>query len=150
MSQSEAVKSRRSPPAREARVIPIANDRKLGGRRRRFRSKTSFAAAVGKPAWRAVFSYASVALKSLQHFLLNLLMLAGVAPQHMLQKKEILLMNFLFAFEIGVGLEQRDRLPVAPIGCLDAFLVELAPNIRNAPVNVRRHRDVANLLLHLC
>src|SRR2546427_7022805 len=73
MSQSEAVKSRRSPPAREARVIPIANDRKLGGRRRRFRSKTSFAAAVGKPAWRAVFSYASVALKSLQHFLLNLL-----------------------------------------------------------------------------
>ena len=80
----------------------------------------------------------------------HLLMLAGVAPQHMLQKKEILLMNFLFAFEIGVGLEQRDRLPVAPIGCLDAFLVELAPNIRNAPVNVRRHRDVANLLLHLC
>ena len=50
-------------------------------------------------------------------------MFSGIAPKDMLKKEEMLLLNFSFAVEEGVGLQQRQRLTVAAVRGEDIFLI---------------------------
>ena len=67
----------------------------------------------------------------------------------MLKEKKMFFINFVFAFKIGIGLQERQGLTVAPVRSLNVFLIQLTANIRDASVNVGRKRDLAYLLLQL-
>src|SRR5688572_26096419 len=67
----------------------------------------------------------------------------------MLEEEQVFLEHFLLSLQIRVGLEQRERLSIAAIRRLNIFLIQPAPNVGNAAVNMRRNGNLLNLLLQL-
>ena len=71
-------------------------------------------------------------------------MLRRVAPEYVLEKEQIFLLNFRRAFEESVGLQQGEGLAVAPVGSLDILLIELAADIGDAASGIRTAFDLTS------
>ena len=86
--------------------------------------------------------------QKLAHGRAHLRLLAGVAPQCVLEEKDILLRDFVVSVQVGMGLEQGKRLPVAPVRGDDVLLAELAPDVGDRPVDIAGNRHRGGLSLH--
>ena len=81
--------------------------------------------------------------------LAHLGLLSRIAPECVFQEKEVVFRDFALPRKIGVGLEQREGLPVAPVRGVDIFFLQRAPNVGDGAVDRTRDDSAFGLFLHL-